>query len=226
MVVYRCQFCPLTDFFLCSPLHRFQIRIQTTTNLTRQVLLTVRPSDIATTTFTANIGARSQVFNLFPAGRLPNVTFVPQTDRGFVLLLQPTTGERFQVSAGSYRLVLALTMAEIGADIEWQISTAASGYVRVELVDLDRPEPLDADWFTSEAATGLGQDARGKWVVRIRGSTKPLANAMSFAAIRVSFVYVAGQGSSSSSGVARRSAAPVTVVASPSAGVSVTYSLG
>jgi hypothetical protein len=164
------------------------------------------------------------MFRLFSATRLPNVTFVPQTDSGFVLMLQPTAGERFQVSAGSYRLALELTMAEIGTSVARLASTPASGYVRVELLDLSSPAPLDPDWFVSDATTGLGQDVSGKWIVRIRGSSKPLASAMSFAAMRISFVYVMAQGSSGA--VARRSAHPVTVVASPSAAVSVTYALG
>lgn len=202
---------------------RFEIQIQTSTVLSTQVALTVQEGDIFRSSFTSNRWRQSQMFSLFPAAKLPNVTFVPQTDRGFMFMLQPPAGERFQVSAGSYRLSLELTMAEVGASIVRLASTPASGYVRVELVDLISPAPLDADWFVSDAVTGLGQDTNGKWVVRIRGSSTPLASAMSFAAMRISFVYVMAQGSS---GIARRSADAVTVVASPSAAVSVTYTLG
>jgi hypothetical protein len=202
---------------------RFEIRIQTSTVLNTQVALTVQEGDITTSSCAINLGIRSQMFSLFPAFKLPNVTFVPQTDSGFVLMLQPTAGERFQVSAGAYRLVLALTMAEAGANTERFMSTAVSGYVRVELVDLISSTPLDGDWFVSDATTGLSQDANGKWVVKIRGSSKPLASAMSFAAMRISFVYVIVQ---SGSGVARRSAHPVTFFATPSAAISVTYTLG
>jgi hypothetical protein len=200
---------------------RFQIRIQTSAVLNTQVALTVRDSDIATSSFTSNLGTRSQMFSLFPAAKLPNVTFVPQTDSGFVLTLRPAAGERFQVSAGSYRLALALTMAEVGANVARLVSTVANGYVRVELVDLDSPAPLDLDWFVSDATTGLSRAAGGKWIVRICGSSKPLARAMSFAAMRISFVYVAAQGI-----VARRDALPITIVASPSASVSITHALG
>jgi hypothetical protein len=182
----------------------------------------VQQGDIATSSFAANLGTRSQMFSLFPAAKLPNVTFSPQTDNGFVIELQPTAGERFQVSAGSYQLVLALTMAEVSANVERRMSTAANGYVRIELLDLISPVPLGADWFVSDAVTGLSQDANGKWVARIRGSSKPLANAMSFAAMRVSFVHERLQ----QIGVARRSAQLVTVVASPSTSVSITYALG
>jgi hypothetical protein len=202
---------------------RFEIRIQTSTVLNTQVVLTVQESDITPASFTVNLGRRSQMFSLFPAARLPNVTFVPQTDSGFELMLRAAAGERFQVSAGTYRLILAMTMAEVGATAERLVSTAANGYVRIELIDLVSPAPLDADWFTADATTGLGQDTNGKWVVKIRGSSKPLASAMSFAAMRISFVYVMAQ---SGRVVSRRSAHSVTVVASASAAVSVTYALG
>jgi hypothetical protein len=209
---------------LLSNFLRFEIRIQTSAVLNTRVALTIQEGDITTSSFAASLGRRSQMFSLFPAAKLPNVTFVPQTSRGFVIDLQPAAGERFQVSAGSYRLAIALTMAEVGANVERLMSSAASGYVRVELVDLVSPVPLDADWFVSDAATGLGQDAGGKWVVKIRGSSKPLASAMSFAAMRISFVYVMAQ---ENGGVARRSAHLVTVaVASPSVALSVTYSMG
>jgi hypothetical protein len=202
---------------------RFEIRIQTSTVLNERVALTIQEGDITTSSFAANLGRRSQMFSLFPAAKLPNITFVPHTDSGFVIELQPAAGERFQVSAGSCRLVLALTMAEVGANTERLMFSAASGYVRVELLDLVSPVPLDADWFVSDAATGLAQDASGKWVVKIRGSSKPFAGAMSFAAMRISFVYVMAQGVSV---VSRRSAGAVTVAATPSAAVSVTYALG
>jgi hypothetical protein len=185
----------------------------------------VREEDISTTSFAGNLGARSQMFSLFPTGRLPNVTFVPQTDKGFVLLLQPPAGERFQLPAGSYRLVLALTMAEVGASVSRLVSTVANGYVQVELTNLNSSLPLDADWFASDATTGLGQDANGKWVARLRGSTKSLTRAMSFAAIRISLVYA--RGAQFDNSVTRRSIQqPITVVASPSASVLVTYALG
>jgi hypothetical protein len=200
---------------------RFQIRIQTSTNLTRQFNVTARRSDISASAFSSNLGTRSQMYNLISASRLPSVTFVPRTDSGFVLLLQPIVGDRFQVSAGMYRLALALTMAEVGANVERLVSVVAGGYVRIELVDLDSPAPLDADWFASDAATGLGQDASGKWVATLQGSSKPLVSALSFAAIRISFVFAAAQGS-----VARLSASPVTVTANPLASLTVTYVLG
>jgi hypothetical protein len=187
--------------------------------LTTQVVLTVRQGDLAMTSFAANLGTRSQRFTLFPAAKLPNVTFRPLTDAGFVLLLQPSAGERFQISAGSFRLVLALTMAEVGANGARLVSTFASGYIRVELVDLQSSAQLDADWFTSDTTTGLDRDAGGKWVVRMRGSSKLLTRAMSFAGIRISYVYVTAP-------VARRDSSLVTVVANPSASVSVTYTLG
>jgi hypothetical protein len=177
--------------------------------------------------FATNLGFRNIVFRLLPAVRLPNVTFVPQTDSGFVLLLQPSAGDRFRVSAGSYRLALDLTLAEVGADTERQVSTVANGYVQVALEDLSSPAPLDTDWFTSDTVTGLGRDASGKWLVRMRGSSKPLANPMSFAAIRISFVHAALTQGGSSGGVSRRSTSlPITVVAHPSASLSVTYVLG
>jgi hypothetical protein len=198
---------------------RFEIRIQTNTNLSTQVALTIQEGDIVRSSFISNRWRQSQMFSLFSAAKLPNVTFVPQTDRGFMLMLQPPAGERFQVSAGSYRLSLELMMAEVGASVH--ASTAASGYVRVELLDLISAEPLDPDWFASDAVTGLAQDASGKWLARVRGSSKPLANAMSFAAMRISFVYVMAQVSN----VFRRSSHSVTIVASPSATVSVGYTL-
>jgi hypothetical protein len=169
------------------------------------------------------MGTRNRAFSLLPAAKLPNVTFVPQTDSGFAIELRTPVGERFQVLPGSYRLALVLTMAEVGADVERLVSTPAAGYVRVELVDLDSSAPLDADWFASDATTGFGQDASGKRVVTIRGSSKPLTGGMSFAAIRISFVHVALQGSGR---VVRRNALPVTVIASPSASVSFTFALG
>jgi hypothetical protein len=205
------------------PSVRFEIRIQTNTNLRTQGVLTVQQDDIFRSSFTSNRWRQSQMFSLFPAAKLPNVTFVPQTDSGFVLTLQPPAGERFQVSAGSYRLGLDVTMAEVGANAARLASITASGYVRVELLNLTSPAPLDPDWFVSDATTGLAQDASGKWVVRICGSSKPLASAMSFAAMQISFVYVFAHGRS---GVARRSTDAVTAVASPSAVVSVTYALG
>jgi hypothetical protein len=205
------------------PSVRFEIRIQTNTNLSTQVALTVQEGDILRSSFTSNRWRQSQMFSLFPAFKLPNVTFVPQTDSGFVLMLQPPAGERFQVSAGSYRLGLDVTMAEVGANAARLASTMASGYVRVELLDLIRAEPLDPDWFVSDAITGLAQDLSGQWVVRMCGSSKPLASAMSFSAVRISFVYALAHGGS---GAARRSTDAVTVVASQSAAVSVTYALG
>jgi hypothetical protein len=202
---------------------RFEIQFQSGTVLNTQVALTIQESDIAASSFISNRWRQSQMFSLFPAAKLPNVTFVPQTSRGFVIDLQPPAGERFQFSAGSYRLVLALTMAEVGASAERLVSSVANGYVRIELVDLISPAPLDADWFVSDTTTGLAQDASGKWAARIRGSSKPLSSAISFAAMRISFIHVMAQGGS---GVGRRSTDTVTVIASPSSAVSVTYAMG
>jgi hypothetical protein len=87
------------------------------------------------TPFASDLGVSSLLFSLFPATSRPNISLVPQTDMGFMLLLRPSNGERFQLSAGLYRLILALKLAENGADPERMASAAANGYVRVQLED-------------------------------------------------------------------------------------------
>jgi hypothetical protein len=181
----------------------------------------VRPNDIFPSRFSTNRGERGALFTLVNGTTAPNVTLTPTTDNGFVLRVASQTGDLFQLSRGSYRLVLALDFAEDGADPARLLQTVeAPGYVRVELSNMTGSAALDPDWFVSDASTGVRRDANGKWAMRLSGSSVELSSDMAFSSMQIYFVFT------TASNRTRRSAETVAFRATATSFVGISYSEG
>jgi hypothetical protein len=191
--------------------------------------MTVKQSSLVVSTTPSADGATHVNYKVLNISNMSTVAFSPHSVSGLQLTLRPESGERFAVSNGTYRLGVSLALAEAGADLSRTGIAASNAYVKVELVDLISPAPLDSDWFLSESRTSVSRDINGKWILLIRGRSKLLTASTSFSALVISCTYVLDSSNNSTSNSTLRRMAlepPVTFHMPPLSTVSFDYKIG